>query len=469
MVLQQSCQKKGQVFIYSEQQNRPEMNHQYFINTFKVRLTIVLSFALIMGCSVQESSDEGAAVTKSTIEKGANGYQLLLDGEPFFIQGAGLEFGSIPKLAAHGANSFRTWRTDNGQRSGKEVLDDAQKYGLKVTMGIDVGRERLGFDYDDEDAVNAQLERIRKEVMELKDHPALIIWGIGNELNHEAENPKVWDAVNEISKMIHEIDPNHLTTTSLAGMNKEFVHLIMERASDLDILSVQMYAEVAILPRLLKESGWEGPLMVTEWGATGYWEVGTTSWGAPLENNSSVKADFYMERYRNAIESQKEQVIGSYVFLWGQKQERTPTWFGMFMPDGKETESIDMMHYVWNDSWPANRSPRINDFTLESKKAEDNIKLAAGKKYQASIDVSDPDNDVLSYRWEIMKESNTNATGGDAEQVPEVIQGLISSDQTTGDVEFLSPKEEGAYRLFIYVDDNNDHTAHANIPFWVGK
>lgn len=431
-------------------------------------LISLFSLSLLMSCSDKGQSEQETDITKATIEKGAAGYQLMLNGEPFFIQGAGLEFGSIPKLAAHGANSFRTWRTDNGQRSGKAVLDDAQKYGLKVTMGIDVGRERLGFDYDDEAAVKAQMERIRKEVMELKDHPALIIWGIGNELNHHSENPKVWDAVNEISKMIHEIDPNHLTTTSLAGMNKKYVDLIRERAPDIDILSVQMYAEVEILPRLLKESGWEGPLMVTEWGATGYWEVGNTEWGAPFENNSSVKADFYLNRYNKAILSQKEQCIGSYVFLWGQKQERTPTWFGMFMPDGRETESIDMMHYVWNGEWPANRTPRINTFTLESKVATDNIKLSAGQEYSAVIDVTDPENDVLTYRWEIMKESQTSATGGDAEEVPAKIEGLITSEPGAG-VEFLAPKEEGAYRLFIYVDDTNDHTAHANIPFYVNK
>lgn len=442
------------------------MKRQSLLSTLHFRLLISLSIAVLCGCSTKEEANDESAVTKSSIIKGESGYQLLLDGEPFFIQGAGLEFGSIPKLAAHGANSFRTWRTDNGQRSGKEVLDDAEKYGLKVTMGIDVGRERHGFDYDDEEAVKAQLERIRGEVMELKDHPALIIWGIGNELNHEAENPKVWDAVNEISKMIHEVDPNHLTTTSLAGMNKEYVHLIMERAPDLDILSVQMYAEVEILPRLLKESGWEGPLMVTEWGATGYWEVGSTEWGAPVENNSSVKADFYMSRYRNAIESQKAQVVGSYVFLWGQKQERTPTWFGMFMPDGKETESIDVMHNIWNGSWPENRSPRINAFSLEEKGPYDNIRLKTSTTYNAMVDVTDPDGDELSYRWEIMKESTTSATGGDAEEVPEVLIGIQGG---TSNLKFTTPLEGGAYRLFIYVDDNMDHTAHANIPFFVGN
>ena len=433
----------------------------------KLLPVILLSLLIIFLSACGADQKEGESkVSKSEIRQTEEGYRLFVNGEPFYIQGAGLEFGSIPKLAEHGANSMRTWRTYNGQRSGKEVLDEAHANGLKVTMGIDVGRERLGFDYDDEEAVAAQLERIRGEVIELKDHPALIIWGIGNELNHHSHNPKVWDAVNEISKMIHEIDPNHITTTSLAGMNKEYVDLVRERASDLDVLSVQMYAEIEILPQRIAESGWEGPLMVTEWGATGYWEVPSTEWGAPLENHSSLKADFYRSRYKKAIESQSKQVIGSYVFLWGQKQERTPTWFGMFMPDGRETESIDAMHFIWNDAWPDNRTPRLNDFTLEGKYAPDNIKLDAGKDYNAMADIVDPDGDPIVYRWEIMRESTTQATGGDAEEVPEAIEGLIVS-QSEGNVTFKAPNESGAYRLFLYVDDDHEHTAHANIPFYV--
>lgn len=438
-----------------------------FSDSVLLSFLVVSCFVLPVGCTpAEKAAADEPQVSVAKIVQNDDGYELQVNGEPFYIHGAGLEYGSIPKLAAHGANSFRTWRTDNGRRSGKEVLDEAQEYGLKVTMGIDVGRERLGFDYDDEAAVQAQLERINQEVLEFKDHPALIIWGIGNELNHHSENPKVWDAVNEISKMIHEVDPNHLTTTSLAGISEELVQEIKKRAPDLDILSVQMYGDVIYLPEILDKVGWEGPMMVTEWGATGYWEVPTTEWGAPLENNSTVKADFYLERFQKAILSQKEQVVGSYVFLWGQKQERTPTWFGMFMPDGKETESIDMMHYAWNGEWPDNRTPRISDFSLESQVATDNIKLAAGASYSAMIDVSDPDGDSLVYRWEIMEESNSQATGGDKENIPEVIPGLISGEQSA-QVEFLAPAEAGAYRLFIYVDDNKDHVAHGNIPFLV--
>ena len=242
-------------------------------------------------------------------------HKLLVDGKPFYINGAGLEFGDIARLAKYGGNSFRTWSTENGKQSAKEVLDEAYKNGLLVTMGIEVARERHGFDYNDEIAVNAQYERIKREVIALKEHPSLMIWSIGNELNLSYTNPRVWDAVNEISKMIHQVDPNHLTTTTLAGITQREVQLIKDRASDLDILSIQMYGDLSNLPHLVRDCGWEGPYMVTEWGATGHWEVPTTSWGAPIEENSTIKAKNYLERFKAGIASDETQCLGSYVFL----------------------------------------------------------------------------------------------------------------------------------------------------------
>ena len=110
--------------------------------------------------------------------------------------------------------------------------------------------------------------------------------------------------------MIHKVDPNHVTTTMLSDMTKKDVDLVMERAPDIDFLSVQMYAGIEALPELIAKSNYKGPLMITEWGATGYWEVATTEWGAPIENNSSEKADLYLSRYENSILAQKQKVLG---------------------------------------------------------------------------------------------------------------------------------------------------------------
>ena len=416
--------------------------------------------------SCQEKNKEEAkadpSISTSKVVKTEEGYQLLVNDEPFYVKGAGISTGSMESLAKYGANSVRTWSADNG----KEILDRAQANGLKVMMGLWVALERHGFDYDDEQAVQEQLEKIRQQVMELKDHPALIIWGVGNELNLESKNPKVWDAVNEISKMIHEIDPHHVTTTCLSGIYAKDVKLVTERAPDLDLLSTQMYAAIEVLPQELEKSGYEGPLLVTEWGATGYWEVGSTEWGAPIENNSSVKADSYLRRYEKSILPQKDQVVGSFVFLWGQKQERTPTWFGMFLPDGQETEPVDVMHYLWKGEWPENRTPRLVDFSLNGQKAVDNIKLTASTAHQAFVEIHDYEDDSLTYRWEIMSESTTQKTGGDAEYVPQSFDDLILENKE-GNAKFNAPAEAGAYRLFVYVEDGHSHSAHANIPFLV--
>jgi len=431
-----------------------------------IKVGSLLSSIILFGCMRIDSNLGEGTIAKAEIKNINGGFQLYVNGKPFYINGAGLEFGSIKKLAEYGGNSFRTWRTDNGRRSGKEVLDEAQQYGLKVTMGIEIGLERHGFDYNNEAAVKAQFERIKKEVLELKDHPALIIWNIGNELNLSATNPKVWHAVNDISKMIHQVDPNHLTTTSLSGINKDLVIEIKRYAPDLDLLCVQLYAQIEDLPSLISTSGWSGPYIVTEWGATGHWEVANTAWAAPIENNSSVKASLYNKRYEMAISSQKKQCVGSYVFLWEQKQERTPTWYGLFLKDGTETESIDVMHYLWNGTWPENQSPHILSYTLDGKVATDNIKLISGNQYGAQLLLSDPENDPITYRWEIMKESKAREEGGDPETVPDVIPGLIK-EPIGNTINFIVPEEVGAYRLFVYAHDDHNHAAHANIPFYV--
>ncbi|GAA4891747.1 glycoside hydrolase family 2 TIM barrel-domain containing protein [Flaviramulus aquimarinus] len=405
-------------------------------------------------------------VTKVTVNNTKGKSQLLVNNQPFYIKGAGLEFGNIPALAKHKGNSFRTWRTENGEQSGKEVLDEAHKYGLMVTMGIEVARERHGFDYNDEAAVKEQKERIRKEVLEFKDHPALLIWAIGNELNLKYTNSKVWDAVNDISKMIHEIDPNHPTTTTLAGFSEEVVKDIKERCADIDILSYQLYGSINKLPQILKHYGLTGrPYMVTEWGATGHWEVPKTSWDIPIEENSTVKAANYLKRYEIAIEPDTTQCLGSYVFLWGQKQERTPTWYGVFLEDGKETESVDVMHYIWNKKWPKNRTPQVESFTINDKTAYESIILEAQQEQVAFIKIQDFENDKINYNWELLLESTDLKDGGDKEERPESININITSNKN-GELKFKSPKK-GMYRLFAYADDGNNHAATANIPFKV--
>ena len=65
-----------------------------------------------------------------------------------------------------------------------------------------------------------------------------------------------------------------------------------------------------------------------------------------------------------------------------------------------------------------------------------------------------------------MRESATSKTGGDKEEVPETMTGLLSV-ANPGSAELRAPDEPGAYRLFVYVYDGNGKAGHANIPFYV--
>ena len=434
-----------------------------------LRYLLVLITFSILSCTNSDdqknSSSEFKPIKVELIQQDGN-YKLLRDGQAYFIRGAGTEIEKIPILAENGANSCRAWSTITDKYTADKFLDLAMEHNLTVTLGLDVKKERQGFDYYDTIAVQKQFEYLKGEVLKYKDHPALLIWGIGNELNLNYSNPKVWDAVNEIAKMIHEVDPNHPTTTMLAGIKKYDVEEIAKRCPDLDFLSIQMYGDLPNLQARIKESGYQGPYIVTEWGATGHWETATTSWNAPIEQTSSEKAKSYIHRYNLAIESDTKHCLGSYVFYWGQKQERTPTWYGLFTEEGNPTETIDVMHYIWKNEWRKNRAPRLDSLLLNGLSAFDNVILEKSQTYNAEVFAYNFENDALTYKWDIMHESTDLGVGGDPESKPESIPGLISNENKN-QIEMKTPEKEGAYRLFVYITDNQNKVATANIPFFV--
>ncbi len=390
---------------------------------------------------------------------------MAVNGEPFFVKGAGGGRAHLEALASRGANAIRTWSTSEAGA----LLDEAHAAGLMVLMGLRVVPERHGFDYDDANAVARQLASLSEEVRACKDHPALLAWGIGNELNLRSENASVWNAVNDIAAMIHDVDGNHPATTMLAGIRRPVVEAIADRAGELDFLCIQMYGNIINARRLIADSGYEGPYLVTEWGATGHWEVSTTDWEAPIEQTSSEKADAILERYRAAILGDPERCMGSFVFLWGQKQERTPTWYGLFTEAGEQTEAIDVMQYVWTGSWPEHRAPRLTEVSVDGKGRYDNVRLNAGRRYTAAVS-SDEEPGAppsgLRVRAEVLPEATELGEGGDYEPRPSAVPGLID-EVSPQSIVVRAPSEPGPHRLFVYLLDAHGHAATANLPFLV--
>jgi hypothetical protein len=395
------------------------------------------------------------------IKKDNEGYKLYRNGEPYFIKGAG-GYKYYNKLKECGGNSVRLWSTDDAQK----YLDEAHANGLTVTLGLDMGHERKGFNYNDKKAVKEQLERLKKEVLQYKDHPALLLWGVGNEVDQFAKNFAVWDAVNEIAKYIHEVDPFHPTTTMMAGVPSQHIRALIKRAPHIDILSINAFKWIEPVRKDITDAGWTGPYLIGEWGASGYWESDQVPWGTFIEETSTQKVQVCAERYEKAILKNTDRCLGSYVFYWGHKQARTHTLLSLFMEDGAEIGVQDMLKKAWTGKDSPNRAPQIVPIGIDDLPTHKGVYLKPGSQHMAYTDAIDPDNDHLYYYWEIYHESKEKKEGGDKEDKPQAIPDLIL-DGKTKSLSFKAPSKPGPYRLFVTVYDGHNHVATANTPFFV--
>jgi len=423
-------------------------------------MKLFLSLILTLTLSLLVDSTVFSQVEKTEVVEENGKWVLKVKGEPFYVRGAGGVV-HMDLIKSMGGNTIRTWGVENAQ----SILDEAHEKGLKVMLGFWIQHERHGFDYNDEGKVKNQLESCRRAVRKYKDHPALLMWGLGNEYELQYSNTKVWKAVNDIAEMVKSEDPNHPTCTVTAGTNAEKLKYVMEVLPAIDIYGINTYGDIGNVKSVLKTGGFKGPYMITEWGPTGHWESPKTKWSSSIEQTSTEKAAVYLRRYQNSIASEPNQCIGSFTFLWGQKQEYTSTWYGLFSESGLPTEPLDELEYCWSGNYPNNRSPRIDSIYFENKPNIKNLILQPQEKYNLTLFASDANNDRLNYRWELYQESTDLKSGGDAENKPPLIYGKVKGAKNN-EIKLKAPLNEGRYRLFVFVDDNKK-VAYMNIPFYV--
>lgn len=439
------------------------MSSQHFY-TKHILCHFLWLFGLVVSLMGISGLGQAAPITVEVIET-PSGYALHRGGEPYQVRGAGMVVDDLERFVARGGNAIRTWTTRSDEFDIPSLLDKAHQLGVSVALTLPMVPERHGFDYNDDEAVSAQLASLREDVLRYRDHPALLVWIIGNELNHSYTNPKVWNAVDQVAQMIDELDPHHPSTTALAGVYGDVLDEIDQRAPHLDFLSFQVYGTLFGLQEKLTQLEFDQPFMITEWGTIGWWEMETTHWGAPVELTSSEKADVFLRGYQEVIKPLEHQLIGDYAFFWGQKQERTPTWFGLITAQGELTEAADVMTYKWTGQWPQDPAPKLDRLTLAGKGARENVIVLSGIDYDAHVEVSSDDHSGLVYEWEVKPESNARAIGGDYEAPIMPIEGaVVATSEGSASVRL---DKRGAYRLFVRVTNERGQAAHANIPFFV--
>mgnify|MGYP005853404533 CR=1 FL=1 len=389
-------------------------------------------------------------------------FVLERNGRPYWIKGA-VGNAHLERLQAAGGNSIR---------AGARGLDRAQALGLTVLVGLPFGKQRSGFDYADRRRVEAQLADIRAIVERHRNHPAVLMWALGNELEiHTTREQRValWKALDEAARMIHGLDPNHPVITPI-GCDFIFQSILPEldaHCPNLDAIGLNAYNDMLRLPEEVARQGWKRPYVVTEFGPRGHWQVPKTAWGMPIEDTSTEKAAFYRRAYRHAVAG-RPQCLGSYTFHWSQHHEKTHTWYGIFLPDGTPTEAVDAMTELWTGKPPADRCPiigvgKVRLLPSGTGNGEPGI-FDPGMEIRCEVDASDPEGMPLRIEWDLRRDvaDNPNVGGDREEPVEPIPESILRSDGHSAIVKL--PPEPGYFRLFVYVRDPAGNGATANVP-----
>lgn len=137
-------------------------------------------------------------------------------------------------MVNHGINSIRTYTVPP-----PELLDLAQQYGLKVMVGIP-WEQHITF-LDHRDLVKDIINRVRRSILQFKNHPAILCYAIGNEIPASIVR---WYGRRKIEKFLKQLflaakeeDPNRLITY-VNYPTTEYLNL-----SFLDFLCFNVYLE----------------------------------------------------------------------------------------------------------------------------------------------------------------------------------------------------------------------------------
>jgi hypothetical protein len=334
------------------------------------------------------------------------------DDEDFFIEG--LCFGPdisrrtidgyMTQVVELGANTVRTWGTGG---ETKVLLDAAQEQEIKVCMGIWL-QHFIAY-ADNEGYKNHTLSEISTWVEKYKNHPAVLMWNVGNEVilhldqyfdedtGLEEHRIAYAEFVEQICQKIHSIDPNHPVTSSSTRLEegKYGWDYYIDYTPSLDIYAMNIYKLLFEIQDKWESLPIDKPYIITEFGPDGEWEI-------PKE-----------------------------------KEDFGGVWFNLLM-SGKKRPSFYSVKEMYGKGAGDNNPPVISSMLLsKSPDLDPNI-------VRLTVDASDPDEDLLSYE---VKLCGRDVTGderlylADFEQLGE------------GVFNVTVPDTEGIYKIYIFVTD----------------
>lgn len=399
------------------------------------------------------------------IKKVEGSFQLFRNGAPFYIKGASGN-SHFEELANSGANTIRVYDTLNL----KMVLDKAEKNGLAVIVDIPLPKYDEQFPEYEDDTKNEELKiKVQNLVQKFRDHPALLFWNLGNEVRYPVKlfQNKFIKTYNALIEIIHLEDPNHLVSTTV--QRRMDILAIAKHSPKLDLLGYNIFGTVKEVPSHIESmnvvlSG-SFPYYISEWGIDGFWETAQTKWGASVEPTSTKKNEQLKSRYSDILKA-GDNCQGSLVFHWGQKHECSNTWFSLFGEDGKKTEMVHTLNNVWTGLDKESNDIGLDYMLLDDRGAPSSIVLPPGTFTKVELKLKKLINDSLKISWELYPDyCRLESISKEISEPKKITNAIASKNGLT--ITFETPMEEGPYRLYAYLENQNGFVATCNTPFYV--
>ncbi|MBI4431994.1 MAG: hypothetical protein HY592_00725 [Candidatus Omnitrophica bacterium] len=303
------------------------------------------------------------AGTTVLLQKEGATHRLLVNGSPYLIKGVcyspipvGKDYeynfwGDSKKpwlldgklMKEMGVNTIRIYRLGKNPEEVRQVLSDFhRRFGIRAIVG-----HYLGFwswpppNYTDE----AFKENIKTEVLEMvrlyKDHPAILMWVLGNENNYsfdrdvqrwssdalDALSPEAkkkemariyYSFVNDLAKEIKKIDPHHPVVMGMGEVKS--LDIAAQYAPDIDVIGMIAYRGPGFgsLFRQIRQK-LDKPVVMIEWGADSYNAL-------QAQPDEEAQADFLKLQWQD-IERNADPKKGSGNALGGTLFEWSDEWW----------------------------------------------------------------------------------------------------------------------------------------------
>lgn len=393
-----------------------------------------------------------------------NGHPVLLvDGLQYEIKGLTLSWdkSDLPALEASlldikslGANCVRTW---GAGEDTKILLDMAEKHGIKVMVGLWMRHGKAGmegedsFNYvKDETGKAEQLANTLKWVEAYKNHPAVLMWGIGNEvtLNIATEPEKVAYAkfLEKVCQAVKKADPDH-AIASVSAWSLDWPYW-QKYAPSVEVYGINVYGPGAgaVYGEWQKYASPNKPYVVTEFGARGEWDIQQKDKnGMLMEPNDYEKYDTLANGWNQWIGGGKPACIGGFVFNYSTTFDHTGIWLNLKIGSRFRPQYWGVRK-AFTGKEPEKPLPRISKFKIPEDAG------VTGDWLKVELGTEKVENPKVSFWW--------NSREGERLEKAKIhpLKFQVNAD---GQYEIQVPERKGVLKIYAFVSDQNKNLAVA--------